>query len=223
MHLSHPTLITLEFDKIRSHISQRCASEIARQEIGQLDPVSDPIQIERRLRPVLECIRLISFDTPFSMRRLPDIRRSLASSSPQGASLSVAELLETAEILTNSRHLHAYLNARRDKYPALWQITAPITPFPHIEKSLEDVLNSATETVKDSASPELRKIRRTIENTRTRIREQVEHILAKLPDNVVQDRLVTMRGDRFVIPIRENQKRKLEGLVQTENVPQTYS
>jgi len=217
MHLSNHTLITLEFDKVRHHISQRCASPLARQEITHLTPVSDPIQIEHRLRPVLECSSLIAYDSPISIPHLPDIRRALISSAPEGAILSVVELLEVAEILNSSRRLHQYLDSRRTKYPALWTIVAPLTPFPDIEQNLEHALDPATETVKDSASSELRKIRRTIETTRTRIREQVERILAQLPDNVVQDRLVTMRGDRFVIPIRENQKRKLEGLVHDQS------
>lgn len=217
MHLSSHTLATLEFDKLRQHIAERCASSLARQEISQLTPVSDPIQIEQRLRPVLECSSLIAFDSPISIHHLPDIRRALISSAPTGALLSVAELLEVVEILVSSRRLHTYLDSRRTKYPALWQIAEPLTPFPDIEKSLENALDPTTQTLKDTASPDLRKLRRTIENTRTRIREQVERILAKLPDNVVQDRLVTMRGDRFVIPIRENQKRKLEGLVHDQS------
>lgn len=217
MHLSNHTLITLEFDKIRHHISERCASPLARQEITQLTPVSDPVQIEHRLRPVLECSSLIAFDSPISVHHLPDIRRALISSAPEGAILSVAELLEVYEILTNSRRVQTYFDTRRTKYPALWTIVSPLTSFQDIERSLEHALDPTTESVKDSASPELRKIRRTIETTRTRIREQVERILAKLPDNVVQDRLVTVRGDRFVIPIRENQKRKLDGLVHDQS------
>ena len=217
MHLSTHTLTTLEFDKLRQHIAERCASSLARQDISQLTPTSDPIQIEQRLRPVLECSSLIAFDSPISIHHLPDIRRALISSAPEGAILSVPELLEVVEILISSRLLYTYLDSRRTKYPALWQIAEPLTPFPDIEKSLEHALDPTTQTLKDTASSELRKIRRTIENTRTRIREQVERILAKLPDNVVQDRLVTMRGDRFVIPIRENQKRKLEGLVHDQS------
>lgn len=217
MHLSNHTLLTLEFDKIRHHISERCASPIAREEIAKLTPLSDPIQIEQRLRPILECASLISFDSPISIHHLPDIRRILISSAPEGATLSVADLLQVTEILINSRLLYTYLDSRRTKYPALWQIVSPLTAFPNIEKNLELALDPVTATLKDSASAELRKIRRTIENTRTRIREQVELILSKLPDNVIQDRLVTVRGDRFVIPIRENQKRKLEGLVHDQS------
>ncbi len=217
MHISNHTLITLEFDKIRHHISERCASPIARADIAQLTPISDPIQIEHRLRPILECNSLIAFDSPISIHQIPDIRRILISSAPEGATLSVADLLQVNEILINSRLLHTYLDSRRTKYPALWQIISPLTPFPQIEKTLELALDPVTQTLKDSASPELRKIRRTIENTRSRIREQVERILAQLPDNVIQDRLVTVRADRFVIPIRENQKRKLEGLVHDQS------
>lgn len=217
MQVSAHTLTTLEFDKVKHHIAEKCASQLAKQEIAQLTPVDDITQIQIRLRPVIECMRLISFDEPLPFHQLPDIRRTLVSSAPQGAMLSVPELIQVGEVLLNCRRVHGYFKTRAEKYPALHQLVDPLVPFPEIEKDLEHALDPTTESIKSSASSELRKIRRTIENTRTRIREQVEKILSQLPDTVVQDRLVTMRGDRFVIPIRENQKRKLEGLVHDQS------
>ncbi|MDA0710509.1 MAG: endonuclease MutS2 [bacterium] len=217
MNLSQQTLTTLEFDKVRHLIGERCISHRARQQVLALSPVSDLHQIETRLRPVIECVSMIAFDSPFGSYSLPDIRRAVLSSQPEGAILSVAELLSIAEILAASRRAQAYFATRVTKYPALSRLMSGLQSFPEIEKNLERSIDPTTEGILDSASPDLRKIRRTVENTRIRIRDHIELILEKLPDSVVQERLITMRGNRYVIPIRENQKRKLEGLVHDQS------
>ncbi len=217
MNCSSHTLETLEFDKVRAHIAQRTVSALGREEVESLAPADELQAIELRLRPVLETVDLIAFDDPLSIGRIPDIRPALRTSTVPGSALTVAELLEVGEILVSSRLFLAYISARQEKYPRLWALITGLSAHPNLEESFNRALDPATGTVKDSASPELRRIRRNIEQTRSSIRKQVESVLAKLPDSVVQDRLVTLRGGRFVIPVRENQKQRLEGIVHDQS------
>ena len=149
--------------------------------------------------------------------RIPDVRLTLRTCTVPGSTLSVPELLEIADTVAASRRLLSYLSERRSKYPRLWDIAVGLTEHVDLEESFQRALDPATETVKDSASPELRRIRRDMENTRSAIRSQVESVLNKLPETVVQDRLITLRGGRFVIPIRENQRHRLEGIVHDQS------
>ncbi|MDA0748539.1 MAG: endonuclease MutS2 [bacterium] len=217
MHISDHTLKTLEFDKIRAHISERTTSKLGREEIDALLPTDDPALIEARLRPTLEALDLISFDDAISLGSLPDIRNALQTVRVPGAILSIPDLLDVYDILQNARHLLAYFEKRQEKYPHLRELTSGLHKHPDLEHELQSALDPATQTVKDAASPDLRRIRRSIEQTRTDIRNRVESVLSKLPDSVVQDRLVTLRGGRFVIPIRENQKHKMDGLIHDQS------
>ena len=217
MECTQQALQTLEFDKVRAHIAERTVSAMGRQEIETLSPTDDPERISRRLKPVLECMDLIAFGQPLSIRNIPDIRPALGAGAVPGAILHIPELLSIAEILEGSRRLLSYMLEHREKYPRLWELTGLLNAFPELEEAFSRALDPVTERVKDSASTALRRIRRGIESLRTRIREQVETILNKLPDNVVQDRLVTIRGVRFVIPIRENQVGRMQGLVHDQS------
>jgi len=217
MDISPKTLITLEFDKVLSQISARAVSDIGRGEIQTLLPVDDLQLIQTRMGPVLETMDLIAFDDPMSVGSIPDIRSSLQASTVPGTVLTIGELLEIGLVLQESRRLLTYLKKRKEKYPKLWLIISGLSEEPWLEEAFQKALDPATESVKDSASPELRQIRRSIDQTKASIRERVESILAKLPDDVVQDRLVTLRGGRYVIPIRENQKSRMNGLIHDQS------
>jgi len=217
MELSQQTLETLEFDKIRDRISARTVSPVGKEEVEALMPVDDPVLIDSRLRPVMEAMDLIAFDSPFAVQRIPDIRRSLAASATPGSALSIAELLQVGENLDATRRLASYMAERESKYPRIWGVVEGLSRVPGLEDDLRRSLDPATESVKDSASSELRRLRRGIEQLRSAIREQVEAILNRAPEDVVQDRLVTIRGGRYVIPVRENQKRRFEGVVHDQS------
>ena len=217
MIASADTLETLEFDKVRDQIAQRAASDVGREEIQALQPLDDSVRIEQLLRPVLETLDLIRFDDPFSIGRIPDIRTILETSATPGAALAIAELISVGQVLQSVHRLHRYISGRSDKYPSLSGLIEPLSLHPVLEKAFEASLDPSTETVRDGASAELRRIRRAMESLRSEIRQRVDGILGRLPDDVVQDRLVTLRGGRFVIPIRENQKHRMEGLVHDQS------
>ena len=217
MNVATESSTALEFDKIRGLIADRTVSSWGREEIESLDSVADLDAIQERMRPVVEAIDLLRFDDPLSIHALPDIRRSLRTSEIPGSTLSVRELLDVGEILRSARALETYLADRSEKYPALCAHTEGLTSVPSLEEELARALEASTETVKDSASAELRRIRRGIESARDGIRKQVDAVLGRLPDDVVQDRLVTLRGGRFVIPVRENQRHRVKGMVHDQS------
>ncbi len=217
MNLSDATLQTLEFDKLREGIALRAGSTMGREEIASLRPSDDHDVIQGRLQPVVETVNLITFDDPVSLSRVPDCRPSLEACRTPGAVLTVTELLQIGDVLYGARRLHAYVTKRREKYPGLYAIIVGLTPNPELEEALSNALDPGTEDVRDSASPELRHLRRQIEQVRGSIRQKVESLANSLADSVVQDRLVTLRNGRHVIPVRENQKGSVLGIVHDQS------
>lgn len=217
MNLSPATLQTLEFDKLRDGIALRAGSVLGREEILGMRPSDDPDTIDSLLRPVIETVNLIAFDDPVALSRVPDIRAALGGCRTPGTILSVVELLQVGEVLYGTRRLHSYVSKRKSKYPALFEIIVQLEPNPELEEALSGALDPATETVRDSASPELRRLRRQIEQLRSSIREKVESLAGSLSDTILQDRLVTLRNGRHVIPVREGHKGSVQGIVHDQS------
>ena len=217
MNLSAATLQTLEFDKLRERIALRAASTLGQEEILTMLPTSDPEAIRVRMKPVVETVNMIAFDDPVSLSRVPDIRSPLQACRTPGALLAVSELLQVGEVLYGSRRLHGYISKRREKYPALSVLIGTLTPNPELEETLSNALDPGTESVRDSASPELKRLRRSIEQLRGSIREKVESLAGSLSDNVLQDRLVTLRNGRHVLPVKENRKGAVQGIVHDQS------
>ncbi len=217
MNVSDETALTLEYTKVVDSISERTASKLGKEIVQSTRPAEDPHQIESRLRPVLETMDLIAFDDPLTAFHVPDIRRSLESTATPGTVLEIRELLDIGHVLNASERVRAYVGKRKSKYPHLHDLTDQLTTHPELVKELDRVLDPSTESVRDNASPELRRLRRNIEQVRDTIRDQADAVLQRLPDTVVQDRLLTIRNGRYVIPVRESQKGRVEGIVHDQS------
>ena len=217
MECSQSTLDALEFDKVKVCILERAVSAPGREVLKFLGASDDPEEIQSGLRLVLEGIDLISFGDPISVPRIPDIRRSLQASRAPGSILGIANLLEAGSIIASSGRLFAFFSARRDKYPRLFDLLSRLHPHPELLQVLQAALDPATESVRDSASPTLKRLRREISRLRSEIRDRVETCLSNLPDRVTQERLVTIRAGRFVIPVKERQRGRVEGIVHDQS------
>jgi DNA mismatch repair protein MutS2 len=217
MNVGDDTALTLEYNKVIDSIAERAASRLGKEIVLALKPVDDADLVEARLRPILETMDLIAFDDPLSAFHIPDIRQSLQSISTPGTVLEIRELLDIGEVLVASERARAYVDKRKAKYPRLHHLTDQLSSHPELAKELERVLDLATESVRDNASAELRRLRRSIEQVRDTVREQAEAVLQRLPETVVQDRLLTIRDGRYVIPVRESQKGRVEGIVHDQS------
>ena len=217
MTLPPKTVQALEFKKILDLIAERTVSAAGRNEVENLAPADDPDRIEARLRPVLETMDLIGYDDPVPIGRIPDICAAAETASVPGTTLTAGELAGIEEVLRLSHRFLTYFHNRKAKYPRLQELVSGLFRHPDLEADIRRSIDPSTETVKDTASVELKRIRRSLEHTRTGIRSSVESILNRLPDTVVQERLITIRNGRFVIPVRENQKHRLDGLVHDQS------
>ena len=140
MNLSLATQQTLEFDKLREEIALRAGSTLGKEEILSMLPSDDVGVIKQRTTPVLETIRMIAFDDPITLTPVPDIRASVEACRTPGAMLSVPELLLIGEVLYGSRRIHNYVAKRREKYPALNELTTTLTLEPNLEEALSSAL-----------------------------------------------------------------------------------
>jgi len=206
------TLEVLEFNRVLEIISSYSLSDLGREEILSILPSDQVEDIRRELDLTSELIDALKFDDPLPTEGIRDIRPILAKISKEGAVLAPEDLLPLSEFLAASRLIHGYISSRSGKYPLLHRELSGIRPYGELERRILSVIDE-NGRIRDSASPLLRRIRGELASSKDRLREKLRKLLDSLPQGVLSDRVITVRNGRYVIPVREGRKNRVEGLI----------
>lgn len=202
---------TLEFDKIKSILSEYAISDGARTMIKNLSPTNKKEFIELYQRQTSEAqkVMLTKGNIPFG--EIHDIR-IYAKKANIGSILDPKSLLKVASTLRSSRIAKTYLEQFED-IPVMKSLSNQISIFKHIEDEIERSIISETE-ISDDASTELRRIRRQINAEKQSIKNKLNEIVASSKySKILQDAVVTMRSERFVVPVKSENKSDFPGIV----------
>jgi DNA mismatch repair protein MutS2 len=212
-------LKVLEYDKVRDIVARFAASEPGRTAVLRLLPSSDHGVVAELLAETRELLGIFGAGEHPPLDTIRDIGPSLEKLRAAGVLLPPAELLEIAATLAAVRRLKRFFQRfegegpGRPAAPLLCARAAKITPL----KPLEDAVHAAideTGEVRDSASPELRRVRKLIGRTRDTIMDRLSRILRNEDaKNVVQEQLITVRDDRYVMPLKPNFRQSIKGVV----------
>ena len=206
----------LEFQRTLDVVAGHASSAAGASHIRELKPSDDVEHIEREHARVTAMRALVLADPPWSPESIPEVSRGLARLRVSGTALPGPELLAALVLLRSSRRT---LEALRDsKRPAvatavLAPIGAKLVSAKQEEAALERVL-ADDGSVRDDASPALRRIRRELRGAEAELVRLLERIMAKLePHQQVSDMSVTVRNGRYVIPIRREARGAIGGIV----------
>jgi len=205
-------LRVLEFDRVLEIVSSFAESEEGRSRLPELGPSGGVADIRARLEEVDECMQALRFDDPVPSLALRDIRDVFPLLRVDGYNLGIEGIAAVGDNLELARFVRRFFEERSAKYPVLWGIVREITCHENLEKRIRKVITPDLH-VADDASPGLKSIRRKLARAKKSLRELVEKTLAALPDDVVAERLVTIRNNRFVIPVRDSKKNRVPGAV----------
>jgi DNA mismatch repair protein MutS2 len=208
------TLRVLEFEKIVKRLEGLATCELGREYIYELKP-------QRDIKIITKLLDETSAGTNFILRRgsppmggIHDIRSSLKRLEI-GAVFSPAELLRTADTLRLCRNLKSYSsegNLNDSDNPVSIMISSL-----QINKRLEDKIQGAIiseEEISDHASPTLNTIRRKIRDLQASIKDKLnEFVRSQKYQKFMQDSIVTLRGDRYVVPVKQECRSEVPGLV----------
>lgn len=206
------TLKRLEFDKILAEIADQAHSENTRESILATAPLSDPDQIRIVSGRIGEIRSLLNFGIGLNLSAFEDIRPLLEVVRPSGAFLAPTELLLFIPVLRIFNDISRQFAPRAD-IPLLASLTPPLKSFPELLEPLASSIDHDG-SIMDSASPQLREIRRAKRSLSARIRKKIEEIVR---DNNIeiflQDDFITQRSGRWVIPVRMDSKGMVKGVV----------
>jgi len=212
--MNRHTLEILEFDKIIESMAGRCLTAMGREVTLTRRPDNEFQRIRKSLAEVKEMIDVLTEEGDFPLGRAPDIRPAILKTSLEGIFLEPKELLAIAEFLEMVQGLMKFSKVSVEKYSLLEEHLGRLTSGFALVKRIHTTIDEDGE-VRDNASPELRKLRGEKRAVRDSIVSRLEKIIAKKnPDPAWQEDIITLRNDRFVIPVRAGDLSPRDGVIQ---------
>lgn len=215
--LAHSSERILEFDQFRNWLGTFAQSELARDRIATLEPTTDRAWIERQHQLTAEIRSFLRAGGHFDFAGLTDPGDLLDKARIHGAALEIPEIrsvLFIADKAAEWREISLHPPAElKTEWPAVRELSARLIDFSELLRYFGNKL-LPDGTLDDRASPELARIRREAEKQRRHIQHTLQSYLRRLAEGgAVQDELVTIRGERFVIPVKIEQKRRVPGVI----------
>ena len=207
-------LQALEFDKVLHLLADCALSPAGREACLSLRPQTTAALVETLSERTWQFFRLLEEHLTVPLREFPDIRPTLRWAAQLGAALEGAKLLEVLEIITLSRTLSTFFRRHVEGRSHLQDLPGRLVTFTELEDILSRCLDERG-ALKDEASPELRALRRRLRTLSGEIEQRLQQVLrSSQAKDVVADTYITIRNNRFVIPVRPNFQSRLPGIVQ---------
>jgi len=206
------TLEILEFDKIRHLLAAEASFGPGRDAALALAPSTDPTVVERAQRETSQASLLLDSGESVPLGGLRDIRPMLERAAA-GDLLEPVELLDLAQTCSGAARLRRFLSSREERCPELAALAVGLGAFPDLIEAIGRCINDRAE-VADAASRKLADIRGATKVALGRVREKLDAII-RSPEyrKVLQDPVITLRQDRYVVPVRSEYRDALPGVV----------
>ena len=209
-------LRVLEFTKIREMLAQHAITEEGKQRCLELTPYHDLGDVNHALAETEEAVVLLTYLGQNPLVSYPDVRESIARAQ-KGACLSPRMLLDISAFLRAARAARSALVREREDTPILTGLASRLTVLERVETDINDAILSEEE-IADRASTELYQIRRQIRGANERMRDKLNQMIrsSSFAKNL-QDTIITMRGDRYCIPVKAECRANVPGLVHDQS------
>jgi len=211
--MDEKALKILEFDQVRELLLAKATCELSRRAISELEPQTDIDEISRLLSETESAVNcVLKRGTPPSAG-IADLTGAIRRSETE-AVLTPGELLKIAAMLTAVRRLQSYCEMAEGAEPSFVEKEIiELVPLRTLEGNITRAILSEEE-IADDASPELHDIRRKIFQQQSLIRDKLNDLThsAKYA-KALQDSIVTVRGDRYCVPVKVENRSEIPGIV----------
>lgn len=206
----------LEYDKILSIVAGYAQSERGKSNVFALSPQSELKEAVLLNKQCEEAFLLMNNYNVHPNFSVDDVTESLLLAQKR-AILSIPELLSIARLIRISAEVKVQITKYREEYPMLYSIALTIYNAELLSEQIErSMLNE--EELSDYASVDLAKIRGLIRRANERLKEKLQSLISgrKYAD-YLQDNIVTQRGDRYVIPVRNEYRSYVKGIIHDQS------
>ena len=206
------SLHVLEYSKVIARLSAHTSNAVGREFALELEPLPYPETVLRRLQETREARLLRESDSGVPLGGIYDIR-STVERARIGARLIAREMLEVRYSAESGRRLRQYLLHRTDKAPTLSEMATNLPILQIIEQRIEACISENGE-VRDSASPELGRLRSQLKVVSNRLNDRLQSLLtSEKTKTFIQEFVVTVRDGRYCLPVKAEYARAFGGIV----------
>ena len=217
-YMNKKVLHTLEFDKILDRLSEFASSPKAKERVHSLVPMTDIEDINKAQKETADALARVYQSGHISFSGLTEIGDSLVRLEV-GSTLGMGELINISKTLDVALRVKNF-GAKRDSsleadsLSERLEMLAPLSPY---NNEIKRCIISEEEMA-DDASPGLKNVRRKIEFTNAKIREQLDSLVNSAADKgFLQNNKVTMRNGRYCLPVKNEHRSKVDGLVHDQS------
>ncbi|HEX5704236.1 MAG TPA: Smr/MutS family protein [Pyrinomonadaceae bacterium] len=201
----------LEFDQLRQLVRRHAQTDMGRARVADLEPFDDLEPLRHALTELGEAISLRARGARFSFDGVADPSESIARLKIEGAALEPLAMLDLVRLCNSALDARNAILAEREDSPTLFDTVAALSP------DLKQLATAITKKIlpngelDDRASPELARIRHDVGRLRSSITRSLENLMRRSSE-AIQEELVTVRNDRFVIPVRADHRGRINGV-----------
>ncbi|MEH7462081.1 endonuclease MutS2 [Bacillus thuringiensis] len=213
------TLRVLEYEKVKEQLLEHVASSLGRDKVKGLVPSTDYQEVVEMQETTDEAAKVIRLKGHVPLGGIFDVRPNVKRAKI-GSMLSPHELLDIASTMYGSRQMKRFIEDMIEngvELPILDTYVARIVSLYDLEKKITNCISDGGEVV-DSASEKLRGIRQQIRTAESRIREKLENMTrSSNAQKMLSDAIVTIRNDRYVIPVKQEYRGVYGGIVHDQS------
>jgi len=218
--IAERALKTLEYDKVRQQVATYCTSSIGKSAVEELVPQTDFDKVVQLLEEMDEGLSILRVKGNVPMGGIFDVRPS-ARRAQIGGMLAAIELMEISSTIRASRILRNFIeDLEADEVIEIPHFIAKKETMPVLTGLQHEINNCIDDNgaVLDSASTTLRTIRQSLRSEEAKVRSKLESLIrGSNASKMLSDTLVTIRNDRFVIPVKQEYRHHYGGIVHDQS------
>ncbi|MUG87356.1 endonuclease MutS2 [Paenibacillus timonensis] len=209
---------TMEYRKIIDQLTAYSQTALGKKTAEALQPVTDLEDVKRLLQATDEAFKVDRLKGAPGFGGIVDITPAVKRARI-GGTLNPHELLGIATTLEGARRIKRYIASMHEEHevPLLFNLSDTLSEQKPLEDAIKRCIDESAEVL-DSASSELASIRRELRGGEVRIREKLDAMIrSSSVSKMLQDQLITIRGDRFVIPVKAEYRAHFGGIVHDQS------
>lgn len=207
-------LRVLEFKKIIDQLVGNAATSIGKEMATALKPSTELAEVISLQNETDEAVQIIRLNKVIPLGGISDIRASVKRSVIGGV-LSTEECLDVANTIYGGRQVKGFLGNLEENLPILKELAEGITSLRELEQQIKSCIDDHGYMM-DSASQKLRGIRSSIRSFESRVREKLDSY-TRSNSKMLSDAIVTIRNDRYVIPVKQEYRAVIGGIVHDQS------
>ena len=213
--MDEKVLRTLEFDKVKNIIAEYCVLYSSKDEMNALVPFTEYKSAKNELNKTKEAFELLYTDGVSGVEFYDDLGDSL-NRAAKGATLSMGELLKAARLLKSSSVLYSSVTGAKSQSEILKSEVSGVYVDAYLENEIRSKILS-DDTMSDNASEKLAFLRKKVKSLNEQIREKLLSYIRNGNNKYLQENIITVRGDRYVLPVKSECRGQVSGFIHDQS------